>query len=113
MLEISTEIDDKLAQGYVTGYTVVAVLVGAMAVVLLVGAGLYRHLVDRRLRELGTAMDAMTQGNIAQQLDDRGSDELSQLASGFNAFRFSRKSGSLSFSGCITGMSCAYLDEGC
>jgi len=51
------------------------------------------QLIQKRLGKVVTAMNEVSQGsgNLNYRLDDKGNDEMSQLASGFNAFVFKVK----------------------
>lgn len=88
VLEISTPIDAALARGNDIALDIVVALIISLLLILLFTAYLYRKVVRDKLHAISAALQDIAdgEGDLTQRLDDRGSNEVSDIAKHFNRF---------------------------
>jgi len=88
VLEIQTNIQSQLDQGWKISFTLVIILIVMSILLLLMLAAIYRKSIGQRLNEVSTALSeiASGDGDLTQRLNEQGEDEVSLIAKKFNLF---------------------------
>lgn len=88
ILEINTDISDQIAASAATGSKITLMLIGTLLFIILTIYLVYKTAIAKKLAVLNNSIHELASGSsdLTQRLDDKGSDEISSLASGFNKF---------------------------
>jgi len=88
ILEISSDISEQVAASVVTGHKIMFVLVGAMLFIIAAIFFVYKTMIASKLAVLNHSLGELAAGSsdLTRHLDDRGTDEIADLARNFNQF---------------------------
>ncbi len=88
ILEINSDISEQVAASAVTSTKIVFVLIGTLLIIVAAIYFVYKVVVARKLAALNSSINDLATGSsdLTRRLDDSGSDEISNLARGFNRF---------------------------
>ena len=88
VLEINSDITEQIAASASTSTKIVLALIATLIFVVTAIYFVYKIVVARKLAALNSSINELAAGSsdLARRLDDRGNDEISTLASGFNRF---------------------------
>jgi len=88
VLEINIPIDDQLAAGRRLSNIIVGSIIAGMLVITAIFFFSYRIFIQRKLSHINSALSGIArgEGDLTQRLDEKGEDEISQIATSFNLF---------------------------
>ena len=88
ILEINSDISTQVAASASTGTKIVFILVGTLFFIITAIYFVYKIVIARKLSVLDSSINDLATGSsdLTQRLDEKGSDEISHLANGFNKF---------------------------
>jgi len=88
ILEINNNISEQVAASKVTGTKIMFALIGTLLIIVVAIYFVYKIVIARKLEILNSSINGLATGSsdLTQRLDDSGSDEISDLARGFNTF---------------------------
>jgi methyl-accepting chemotaxis protein len=79
VLEVTSVIDDQIAQGVAMAYKVVGMLAGVLILLAGIFFFVYRQVVQKRLQQVLSFTNNVTQGKLNNALENQGIDELGNL----------------------------------
>lgn len=88
ILEINNDISEQIAASATTGTKITFALIGTLLFIVIAIYFVYKLAIAKKLAVLNNSIKDLATGSsdLTQRLDDSGNDEISSLASGFNAF---------------------------
>ncbi len=88
VLEINSDISKQMAASSSTGKKIIFILMATLVFIILAIHFVYKIVIAKKLAVLDSSINDLATGSsdLTQRLDERGSDEISHLAKGFNQF---------------------------
>ncbi len=88
ILEINSDISEQVAASANTGMKIIFVLIGTLLFIVMSIYFVYKIVIARKLATLNNSINELATGSsdLTQRLDEKGKDEISKLAKGFNKF---------------------------
>ncbi len=88
VLEVTTDITEPLAAGRLTTLSILSLLTGVLVAILAAFYLTYQRVVGSKVQHLNQAIAELAEGggDLTRRLDERGADELCDVARSFNRF---------------------------
>ncbi len=88
VLEIKTDISNQVNANLATSRKIIFVLVVLLLMLIVAMYVVYKYVIDSKLRQVSGTIDRLAKGDVdlTTRLDEKGSDEISDLAKSLNIF---------------------------